>query len=743
MALFRAFFTVALAARPGTGLYRTIVPATPRAAASHAVGEALHNEAAAAVHSRSSAGGCHASTPDGAVYDFSALRDAGVFSGTDALGNTVTFAMCPASLPGVHQPRGATPDCHASAGPFVATQQGEFGCSVLAQWLPNEYAPVWSALPDGVRLSIASSGNACADGSALRRSIVVDFVCAEELTPAEAIVVTEDVMCEYAWRFSTSAACAPAVAPVGNAVGSAAVVQEATLGAATPYAGPRYAPPSASHPPLDSKAVGGDAAAPLAAGLLGVDSLAFAVPSPLVPVPHAVEYNPLRRVITDEVVMRRKGARTPQSPRVLHAQSDAVHGSPRGAGGVHLAAPASGRTPTPPQSSSGSNRNSMGAPLRRSAINSENEQLQRHGAVRFISAADSTSLKRVHYAAPPAHLASSEHSAPSARSGATRITDVHEGLYAGATAVGDTIACSQSLFQNINVVVTQPEPCTIKCINAACGGAVMACIHLSEVCRGVGIVCQPPADADTAMRAAASAAHSGPNSGGFTGCTATLVSSGELELRASGGVKGTGVGLTASAIVLNVAGTPSDPGTIFGLLVQQHGGAGSSAAAGAAAAEATAAAAAAAAPPAGVIGSDVGGRGVGGDDDPYNDRVGLGVALPAGGQLGRSSPPTNAAARVDDAAVHRRKQRGALQGARTAASELALTSAYGSPRAVVEPSRGGATTRANSTVDSVAFDTAAATRGAAAAAGSTALYRSGELIFFTVTFCANPANDLT
>jgi hypothetical protein len=164
--------------------------------------------------------------------------------------------------------------------------------------------------------------------------------------------------------------------------------------------------------------------------------------------------------------------------------------------------------------------------------------------------------------------------------------------------VGDPITCSQSLFRGINVAVTQRAPCTIQCVNAACGGAVMACIRLSKTCRGAGIVCRPHAGADvrSMTRAASNAALGGPHPGSFEGCVATLVGTSELEVRGrSGGEEAAGsavVGLATSAIVLNVAGTPTDPGTIFALLVQQQGEVASAAAAGEA-----------------------------GDDDPYNDRI--------------------------------------------------------------------------------------------------------------------------
>jgi hypothetical protein len=87
--------------------------------------------------------------------------------------------------------------------------------------------------------------------------------------------------------------------------------------------------------------------------------------------------------------------------------------------------------------------------------------------------------------------------------------------------------------------------------------------------------------------------------------------------------------------------------------------------------------------------------------------------LPAGAPRGSSSAPH--AARGVDAALSLR------EAARPAASDLVLTSAYGSPRAVVEHARGGVDTVPRSTAESVAFDAAASRGGAAAgskAAGS-------------------------
>jgi hypothetical protein len=137
---------------------------------------------------------CQYVTQSGRTLDFGPVRDFGTVNGADDKGNVIQFNMCTVST---------GTDCSMLGFEALATQSGGFGCSILSQWEPVITPPTWSETPNGVQMVI-QNGDACPDGTS--RGIQVDFECGNSVAPGS-FTVTEPLECQYAWTFSTTAAC--------------------------------------------------------------------------------------------------------------------------------------------------------------------------------------------------------------------------------------------------------------------------------------------------------------------------------------------------------------------------------------------------------------------------------------------------------------------------------------------------------------------------------------------------------
>ena len=485
---------------------------------------------AAAVSARQRLPACAGQTSDGSSFDFTPLRDAGTFTGLDASGNTVTFTMCPATLEASAER--ADPDCHFS-GPFVATQKGEFGCSVMAQWLPLEFAPQWTKIPNGVRMTIMKSGNACESGA--RRSVAIDFICAKALAPSAPFAVTEEMECEYAWRFPTSAAC-------GASVGAAAVRasgKELSVGGGSLRALRRAvrvpnvgadrsmgAALSGSH----DDAAGGTAAA--AGAGVGAGAVVEADASQWTRGSSRLAGTPFwKHAVTGETVWKDPTSAARSAASALapaKKEEGAVPHYMRGA--VHL-----------PQ---------VHHP--RDGIHIGHGLVDRDAASGRDAAANHAERANA-YVSP--HHVTTPHGAN--KHLAIKIMDVKEGLYSGASATGAPISCTAPIpvHDGQRRVLVEPAtttPCTMGCGQSkACANAILACAHLSATCRAVGIACSE----------SSSTAH------GFIGCTASLVGESALEMSPAPAGRG-----SVDAVIMNVEGQASNGESVVAELMSRHGG---------------------------------------------------------------------------------------------------------------------------------------------------------------------------